>query len=101
MSQIEVSFSRSAQGEGPLRSAVYRIASVASCHLDIVDERWICGLTPSKEAARQGVDGEGLRAHFLALVNDENLRERIAGQTEALRNVIVSLAFGALARRDT
>ena len=42
-------------------------------------------------------DLEALRVHFLDLVTDENLRERIAAQTEGVRNVILSLAFGSLA----
>lgn len=93
---IAVSFGRDAQPEGPLREAAYRVAGVAACHVDLVEGRWVCGLTPLPESARKGLEGEALRAHFLALVNDENLRERIGQQTEGLRNVIVSLAFGAL-----
>jgi hypothetical protein len=42
-------------------------------------------------------DTEALKSHFLDLVTDENLRERIAARTEGLRNVILSLAFGSLA----
>jgi len=38
-----------------------------------------------------------LREHFLDLVTDENLREKIAAETSGVRNVILALAFGALA----
>jgi hypothetical protein len=45
-------------------------------------------------------DGEGLRAHFLDLVTDENLREKIAAETSGVRDVILALAFGALAAQQ-
>jgi hypothetical protein len=38
-----------------------------------------------------------LRCHFLDLVTDENLREKIASETAKTRDVILALAFGALA----
>jgi hypothetical protein len=43
------------------------------------------------------LDADALKGHFLNLVVDENLRARVAQKTEALRNVIVALAFGSLA----
>ena len=41
-----------------------------------------------------------LRSHFLNLVNDENLREKVSRETDRLRDVIVALAFGSLAKGD-
>ena len=38
-----------------------------------------------------------LRTHFLNLVTDENLREKVSRETDRLRDVIVALAFGSLA----
>jgi len=38
-----------------------------------------------------------LKERFLNLVTDENLRARVAEKTEGVRNVILALAFGALA----
>jgi hypothetical protein len=38
-----------------------------------------------------------LTEHFLDLVTDENLREKIAAETAGVRDVILALAFGALA----
>jgi hypothetical protein len=35
---------------------------------------------------------------FLDLITDQNLREKVATETAGVRNVIVALAFGALAR---
>ena len=45
-------------------------------------------------------DGEGLRRRFLDLVTDENLRATVGAETEGVRNVILALAFGALARSE-
>jgi hypothetical protein len=45
-----------------------------------------------------GVDEEAIRTRFLDLVTDENLREKIAAETAGVRDVIIALAFGALAR---
>jgi hypothetical protein len=38
-----------------------------------------------------------LREHFLDLVTDENLREKVAAETSGVRDVILALAFGTLA----
>ena len=93
--EVCIYFSRDAQTEAPLRQAAYRIASTAICQLDIEDGRWLCRLS----AAGQGAIGpEVLKERFLAVLNDENLREQIESRTAPLRDVIVALAFGALAR---
>lgn len=56
----------------------------------------LCRLTPKKALA--GDADEALRARFLDLVTDENLREKVAAETAGVRDVILALAFGALAR---
>jgi hypothetical protein len=49
--------------------------------------------------ALTGEAGEGaIRARFFDLVTEENLREKVAAETAGVRNVIVALAFGAVAR---
>lgn len=40
---------------------------------------------------------DDLRERFLNLVADQNLRIRVAKKTDGVRNVILALAFGALA----
>jgi hypothetical protein len=52
-------------------------------------------LTPKKALASEA--DEVLRARFLDLVTDENLREKVAAETAGVRDVILALAFGALA----
>jgi hypothetical protein len=54
-------------------------------------------LTP-KNALTDEAGEEAIRLRFLDLVTDENLREKVAAETAGVRDVIVALAFGALAR---
>jgi His-Xaa-Ser system protein HxsD len=85
------------QSIGALREAAYRLIGEASCLIDTVDARHVCRLTPKKALAGE-VDQEAIRARFLDLVTDENLREKVAAETVGVRDVILALAFGALAR---
>ena len=97
MTEIIVEFDRSAQGIGALREAAYRMIGDASCQIETKGVRHLCRLTP-KGRPRSGAMGEAaLREHFLDLVTDENLREKIAAETSGVRNVSLALAFGALA----
>jgi His-Xaa-Ser system protein HxsD len=68
------------------------MAGTAACQIDIVESRWSCRLTALQN---ETLSAEALRARFLAVLNDENLREQIEARTAPLRDVIVALAFGA------
>jgi His-Xaa-Ser system protein HxsD len=92
VAEIVVEFG-SSQSMDALREAAYRLIGEASCLIDTVGERHVCRLTPKGSQA-----DEAIRSRFLDLVTDENLREKVAAQTAPLRDVIVALAFGALAR---
>jgi His-Xaa-Ser system protein HxsD len=96
MSELLVEFDRSTQGIGALREAAYRIIREASCQIEVEGERYRCRLSP-KESSLSTRQRDALRWHFLDLVTDENLREKIAAETIGVRNVILALAFGALA----
>jgi His-Xaa-Ser system protein HxsD len=86
------------QGLGALQAAAYRLIGTATCEIDQVADRFVCRLAPvNNPNKRTSPDWEALRIHFLDLVTDENLRERIAVRTDGVRNVIISLAFGSLA----
>ena len=98
MAEILVEFDRSTQSIGALREAAYRIIRDASCQIDAAGERYLCRLTPKQ--GRGSIDGDGLREHFLDLVTDENLREKVAAETSGVRDVILALAFGALAAKQ-
>lgn len=93
---ITVDFSASMQSLGALREAAYRLIGQAACQIDEANGRYICRLSPMQ---RQLQGGE-LRSHFLNLVTDENLREKVRSETDRLRDVIVALAFGSLAEEQ-
>lgn len=95
---ISVEFGAAAQSRAALDAAAYRLIGSASCQIELIQNTWVCQLTP----ARQSRDGtptnlDELRARFLDLVTDENLRERVAAKTDRVRDVILALAFGSLA----
>jgi His-Xaa-Ser system protein HxsD len=92
-SDIVVEFGASTQSLGALQEAAYRLIGQAACLIDEADGRYVCQLSPS----RPQLQGDELRTHFLNLVTDENLREKVNSETGRLRDVIVALAFGSLA----
>jgi len=95
---LVVEFGASVQSLGALQAAAYRLIGTATCEIDQVADQYVCRLTASSSLTRKASpDTEALKSHFLDLVTDENLRERIAARTEGVRNVILSLAFGSLA----
>jgi len=96
LEEIVVTFREGSQGIGALREAAYRLIGKASCHIDTVDGFHTCRLTPAKGARPPEAD---LRARFLDLVTDENLREKLRIETSPTRDLIVALAFGALAEQ--
>ncbi len=95
-SDIVVRFNPSMQSLGALQEAAYRLIGQAACHIDEADGRYVCQLTPSQPQ----LQGDDLRTHFLNLVTDENLREKVGRDTDRLRDVIVALAFGSLAGEE-
>lgn len=97
MPALTVVFDRNTQALGPLQEAAYRLIGVAACQIEQTDTSLTCTLTPQAGAA---VDPEALRLRFLDTVTDENLRAKVSAETEGVRNVILALAFGALARAE-
>jgi His-Xaa-Ser system protein HxsD len=93
-SHFVVEFSASTQSLGALQEAAYRLVRHAACQIDEANGRYLCSLSPTQTK----LDADQLRAHFLNLVTDENLREKVNRETERLRDVIVALAFGSLAQ---
>jgi His-Xaa-Ser system protein HxsD len=100
VSEIIVEFDCTTQSIGALREAAYRIIRYASCHIEVTGDRYLCRLTPKQEPRLTSTDGAGLREMLLDLVTDENLREKIAAETNEVRNVILALAFGVLAAKQ-
>lgn len=95
MVEITVDFDQATQGLGALREAAYRMIGQASCQIESAGGKYLCRLTPMVANSP-----EALRHHFLALVTDENLREKVGAETSKVRDIILALAFGALATRE-
>src|SRR3978361_1585008 len=96
MSDVVLDFSASMQSLGALQEAAYRLIGQAACVIDEANGRYVCRLSPSQPQ----LQGDELRIHFLNLVTDENLREKVNRETDRLRAVIVALAFGSLAQEE-
>lgn len=96
MSEIIVEFQKRDQSLAALREAAYRLIGDGSCQIESTDDVYVCRLAHSHSARGPQID---LKGRLLDLVTDENLREQIAAKTEPTRNLILALAFGALAER--
>lgn len=93
---ITVEFDEAVQSLDALNAAAYRLLDAANCSIEKRDGKFVCRLTPKNPA----LDGEPIRVRFLDCVTDENLRQSLAARTEPVRNLILSLAFGALASKQ-
>jgi His-Xaa-Ser system protein HxsD len=100
--ELVLEFGASVQSVGALQAAAYRLIGSATCQIDQVAGRLVCRIIPVSRPNRKAfADAEALRTHFLQLVADENLRERIAARTDGVRDVILALAFGSLAHSQS
>jgi His-Xaa-Ser system protein HxsD len=97
MAEVVFEFAAGGQSIAALREAAYRLIGQATCQIETDEGVHRCRLEVVPKS-RLG-DAE-LRVRFLDLVTDENLREQIAAATEPTRNVILALAFGALAKAE-
>ena len=91
--EVSLTFSQTGQGELPLRSAAYRSVAFAAIQIDIQDGNWVCDI---RAHGKEVIQADELRRRFLAILNDENLRESIESRVMPLRDVVVALAFGSL-----
>lgn len=89
---ISLDFDGKTQSLPALQAAAYRLIGTAHCSITSNDGGYQCRLTPLKPA-----ESDTVRAQFLDLVTDENVRESLRERTDPVRNVILSLAFGSLA----
>lgn len=96
---VTLSFPVATQAEESLRATAYRLARSAVCHVERRNDQWVCELTAKGTRSGTASDQE-LRESFLIALNDENLRALMRERTEPVRNLILALAFGALARND-
>lgn len=96
LGEIVVEFDSSIQSLDALNAAAYRLLDVASCAIERRHDKFVCRLTPKHSAN----ESEQIRVRFLDCVTDENLRQTLATKTEPVRNLILALAFGALAMKQ-
>lgn len=94
MAQAVIEFQRAVQSLEPLHAAAYRILNVATCQISSDEQN----LTVTLESSTGSLSEADLRQQFLAVVADENIRAQIAQRTDPIRNLILALAFGALAK---
>jgi hypothetical protein len=80
VSAIVVSFDTATQELGPLLEAAYCLMSQAYCHINSRPERYVCWLVPKTGDPT----GDVLRARFLDLVTDANLRARATSTSAPL-----------------
>lgn len=97
MTIVTVEFATVSQSLPVLREAAYRLIGKATCQIDTVAEMHRCRLEAAPGVNFQEAE---LRARFLDLVTDENLREKLSQETLPTRNLILALAFGGLAASD-
>jgi hypothetical protein len=98
--EIVVEFDRSTQSIGALQEAAYRLVGVASCIIQSGDRTLVCRLEANENGGARKLAPIALRTLFLDLVTDENLREKVAAETAATKDLILALAFGALATQE-
>jgi His-Xaa-Ser system protein HxsD len=96
VAELAIEFAKRDQSLGALKEAAYRLIGEASCQIESAENQYVCRLTPAKLSRKSETE---LRGRFLDLVTDENLREKIASETGRTRDLIVALAFGALAEQ--
>jgi His-Xaa-Ser system protein HxsD len=97
-SGVVVEFDENIQSLDAINAAAYRLIDLASCQIERREGRLLCALSPKDQ---RSTDLDKLRLRFLDLVTDENVRERLSVKTESVRNLILSLAFGALANQPS
>lgn len=96
MAKAVVEFQRAVQSLEPLNAAAYRMLGLATCEIGSDPLKFVVTL----EGGAGSLSEADLRQHFLAIVTDENLRAQIAQRTDPVRNLILALAFGALAQQS-
>ena len=93
MAQVSVDFDAATQSLSALNAAAYRLVGAATCQIDKSGSRFVCHLTSTSP-----IEPDILRSRFIELVTDENVRDGLHAKTEPVRNLILALAFGSLAR---
>jgi His-Xaa-Ser system protein HxsD len=86
---VTISFDQATTTLDALQRAVYALADVTTADISAAGGRYVCTLFPRDTAADVAAISHRLRCE----VNDQELRLRIAAETEPLRNLIFAVAF--------
>lgn len=85
---VELTFDAASHSADAIQRAAYRFSDRVSCDLRSGEDEHRCVLTAVGDA-----DVDGLVADFRTEVLDQVLRERIRGETEPIRTMILAQAF--------
>jgi His-Xaa-Ser system protein HxsD len=94
--QTDVRLDASVYSLDVINSAAYRLIAEASCNIEMQAGFYFCSISLKDPNG----DAEATKLRFLDLLTDERLRDRLDKETHQMRNLIVSLAFGALAAQQ-
>ena len=90
-----VTFDRQVYSLTAVKKAAYRYVDRFSADITIVDTKINCRITSTSSTDQTGL--HGLVEDFRKEVLDQDLREEIKVETEAVRNLILSYAFSQTA----
>jgi His-Xaa-Ser system protein HxsD len=88
-STVIVDFDRATVELDAIQRAAYALAATMTIDISTAGSKFVCILYPRDALTPTEDLGHALRCE----VNDQTLRQRIAKETEPLRNVIFALAF--------
>lgn len=91
---LALDFSAECQSLEGLEETIYRVSNKVSCRVERTTDGYRCILYPKASTC---CDLAIIRNEFLDILADNNLRERIERKVGPTRQLILALAFGALA----
>lgn len=91
MRTLTVSFDGKVVSLEAVKKAAYRYLYAFAADISVVDDQIHCGLTGTSSMTEE--DGLQLVNELKKEVLDQDLRERLQAETEAVRNVILAHAF--------
>lgn len=89
MQTTTIQFSKEIYTVDTIKKAAYRFTNEASFVFNIVDNNIICDVTLVKDDS----DPSEFSLRFNNEVLDQDLREKVANETESIRNVVLSYTF--------
>jgi His-Xaa-Ser system protein HxsD len=95
-SSVHVEFDRATVDLDAIQRAAYALAAGMTIDISMAGPKYVCTLYPRGSTTSAEDLGHALRSE----VNDQTLRQRIANETEPLRNLIFALAFSETGLTD-